>query len=249
MRLMVISAPVPERYRGVWQRSLLVAPGVHDTTTTVLWMQTGRWHADLRIAAGRPDFSGVVSLDDCSADQLAWLATQQGFAGITEVVTTSGDEVCAWHRLVDVQPPGLTADAGVMEFTPACLIETGVHGPYIEHWIALPQSQGEGAVYRCGGDQDRLQLLLVAGNYVMRVCDRRSAWPEGVAAGTTLTQLLPALPLPQQRSLLDIEISFGIRVDGEWQIRHSSLPWLEGLQVTFGVEDAGSPWRELELHG
>jgi hypothetical protein len=220
---------------------LLEAPGVHDTTTTVLWMQTGRWHADLRIAAGRPDFSGVASLDDCSADQLAWLATQQGFAGITEVVTSSGDEVCAWHRLVDVQPPGLTADAGVMEFTPACLIETGVHGPYVEHWIALPESQGEGAVYRCGDDEDVMQLLLVAGNYVMRVRDRRSAWPEGVAAGTTLTQLLPAWSLPQQRSLLDIEISFGIRVDGGWQIRHSTLPWLEGQRVTFGVDVPGSP--------
>ena len=243
------SAPVPDRYRGVWQRTLLDAPGVHDTTTTVFWMQAGRWHADLRMRAGRPDFSGVGSLDDCSTAQLAWLAAQQGFAGITEVVVTAEQEVCAWHRQVDVQPPGLTADAGVIVFTPDGLIETGVHGPYVEHWMLLPQSQGKGAVYRYGDDEEVTQLLLVAGDCVMRVRDRRSVWPEGVTAGTTLTQLLPAWPVSQQRSWLDIEISFGIRVDGGWQIRHSTLPWLEGQRVKFGLEDAGALWRELERRG
>ena len=239
------SAVVPDRYRGVWQRILLDAPGVHDTTTTVFWMQTGRWHADLRIGAGRPDFSGVNSLDDCDAEQLAWLASQQGFAGITEVTVTSGQDICAWHRLIDVQPPGLTADAGFMEFTPDGLIETGVHGPYVEHWIALPESQGEAAIYRCGGDQDRLQLLLVAGTCVMRVCDRCSVWPAELPAGTTLAQLLPALPLAQQRSLLDIEISFGNRSGGGWQVRHSTLPWLEGQQVSFAVDEVDSLWQAL----
>ncbi|MDY7573931.1 hypothetical protein [Actimicrobium sp. CCI2.3] len=240
------SALVPDRYRGVWQRTLLEAPGVHDTTTTVFWMQTGRWHADLRIAAGRPDFSGVGSLDACDAEQLAWLGSQQGFAGITEVTVTSGQEICAWHRRVDVQPPGLTADAGVMVFTPACLIETGVHGSYLEHWIAVPGSQGESSVYRCGHDQDRLQLLLVAGEQVMRVRDRRCAWPSGLSAGMTLAQLLEALPLEQQRSLLDIEISYGSRTDGGWQIWNSSLPWLEGEQVKFAIDDVDSPWQELD---
>ena len=240
------SALVPERYRGVWQRTLLEAPGVHDTTTTVFWMQTGRWHADLRIAAGRPDFSGVGSLDACDTEQLAWLGSQQGFAGITEVTVMSEQEICAWHRRVDVQPPGLTADAGVMVFTPACLIETGVHGPYLEHWIAVSGSQGDSAVYRCGHDQDRLQLLLVAGQQVMRVRDRRCAWPSGLSAGTTLMQLLKALPLEQQRNLLDIEISYGSRTDGGWQIWHSSLPWLEGEQVKFTIVDVDSPWQELD---
>ncbi|MFT5533822.1 MAG: hypothetical protein ACI802_002057 [Candidatus Paceibacteria bacterium] len=240
------SALVPDRYRGVWQRTLLDAPGVHDTTTTVLWMQTGRWHADLRIAAGRPDFTGVGSLDVCDVEQLAWLASQQGFAGITEVDITSGQDICAWHRLVDIQPPGLTADAGVMEFMPAYLVETGVHGPYIEHWIAVPESHGESAVYRCGSDQDRMQLLLVAGQQVMRVRDRRCAWPSGLAAGTTLGQMLLSLSLPQQRSLLDIEISFGTRTDGGWRIEHSTLPWLEGQGVTFAIDEVDSPWRELE---
>lgn len=240
------SAPVPDRYRGVWQRTLLDAPGVHDTTTTVLWMQTGRWHADLRIAAGRPDFSGVGSLDTCNAQQLAWLASQQGFAGITAVDSTSGQDICVWHRLVDLQPPGLTADAGVMEFTRDCLIETGVHGPYVEHWIALPASQDECVVYRCGGDQDRMPMLLVAGQYMMRVQDRRGAWPSELVAGTTLAQLLSVLPLPQQHSLLDIEISFGIRSGSGWQIRHSTLPWLEGQQVKFAIDDVDTPWRKRE---
>ncbi len=242
------SAPVPLRYRGVWQRTLLEAPAVRDTTTTVLWMQTGRWHADLRIGAGRPDFSGVGSLAACDAEQLAWLSSQQGFAGITTVDITSGQEICAWHRLVDVQPPGLTADAGVMEFTPECLIETGVHGPYLEHWIALPGSRGGSAVYRCAQDQDCLQLLLVTGQQVMRVHDRRCAWPSGLSAGTTLAQLLADLPLAQQRSLLDIEISFGSRTGRGWQIRHSTLPWLEGNEVMLAIDDMDPSWQELEPH-
>ncbi|MCA3239163.1 MAG: hypothetical protein ACK5RC_15860 [Curvibacter sp.] len=47
--------PVPVRYRGVWQRSLLQTVDGEDDSSWVRWLQLGRWHADLRVArAARP---------------------------------------------------------------------------------------------------------------------------------------------------------------------------------------------------
>jgi hypothetical protein len=42
-------ADVPERYRGLWRRVQLDVPGLRDTTTWAHWLQTVRWHADLRV--------------------------------------------------------------------------------------------------------------------------------------------------------------------------------------------------------
>jgi len=198
--------PVPERYRGVWRRSLLVTPDLRDTSTTVLWLQTERWHADIRLPAGRPDFSGVRQLADCSAQQLAWLQLQQGFAGVTEVDTSVTPEICRWHRVADFQPPSATADAGTMEFAPDVLIEKGVHADYLEHWHKLPDSDDTFTVLRQSASSEPLQMLLVAGGYVMRVRERG-----GVLA-----------------SMLDFEISFGVREADGWRVMHSTLPWLEG---------------------
>ena len=65
---------VPERYHGVWVRTLLETPEGRDTTTWVRWLQTSQWHADLRVPAGpRPQPSP------------AGLAQQQGFCGITQI--------------------------------------------------------------------------------------------------------------------------------------------------------------------
>ena len=35
--------PVPDRYHGVWVRTLLETPEGRDTTTWVRWLQTGLW--------------------------------------------------------------------------------------------------------------------------------------------------------------------------------------------------------------
>lgn len=198
--------PVPERYRGVWRRSLLATSDLRDTSTTVFWLQAERWHADIRLPPGRPDFSGVRQLADCSAQQLAWLQQQQGFAGVTEVDTSVAPEICRWHRVVDFQPPSATADAGTMEFEPEVLIEKGVHADYLEHWHKLPDSDSGFTVLRQSASSEPLQMLLVAGGYVMRVRERG-----GVLA-----------------LMLDFEISFGVREADGWRVMHSTLPWLEG---------------------
>lgn len=204
--------PVPERYRGVWRRSLLATPDLRDTSTTVFWLQTERWHADIRLPAGRPDFSGVRQLADCSAEQLEWLRQQQGFAGITQVDTSVIPEICNWHRVADFQPATATADAGTMEFEADMLIEKGVHAEYLEHWHKLPDSDHDFAVIGSSVPAAPLTMLLVAGSYVMRVREHQSGWGSDAA----LT------------AILDFEVSFGVREADGWRVLHSTLPWLEG---------------------
>jgi len=71
--------PVPDRYRGVWVRTLLTTPKSRDDTTFVRWLQTSRWHADLRVPPGT------------GTDRLA---RQQGFCGVTTVNVDDAAEVC-----------------------------------------------------------------------------------------------------------------------------------------------------------
>ena len=204
--------PVPERYRGVWRRSLLATPDLRDTSTTVFWLQTERWHADIRLPVGRPDFYGVRQLAECSAEQLEWLRQQQGFAGVTQVDTSANPEICSWHRVVDFQLPSATADAGTMAFEPDVLIEKGVHAAYLEHWHKLPDSDQGFSVLRTSALSEPLRMLLVAGSYVMRVREHQSGWGSDAALA----------------AILDFEISFGVREADGWRVLHSTLPWLEG---------------------
>ena len=212
--------PVPVRYRGVWRRSLLATPERRDTDTLVFWLQTERWHADIRLPAGRPDFSGVSQLAECSAEQLDWLQQQQGFAGVTQVDTSVDPEICRWHRVLDFQPPSALADAGTMEFAADVLIEKGVHAEYLEHWHKLPDSEGGFAMLRQSTASEPLQILLVAGSYVMRVRARKNEREHEQNSGWTSGAELAAM--------LDFEISFGRRDAEGWRVLHSTLPWLEG---------------------
>jgi hypothetical protein len=109
---------VPASYVGVWKRTLLATPTLPDTSTRVFWLQTDRWHADIRIPEDRPAIRGDA-LDLLDRTALRALSRQQGFAGITEV---NGD-ICRWHRMIDYQPPGRIADVGRMRFeTPERLL-------------------------------------------------------------------------------------------------------------------------------
>lgn len=237
--------PVPPALRCVWRRSLLRVPGTaDDTTTTVFWLQAARWHADIRIPAGRPDFSGVQRLEDCSDAQLAWLATQQGFAGVTTVDPRSQET--NWLRLVDFQPPSALPDAGYTEFTQGMLVETGVHADYVEHWHRVPATDNGCAVFR-RLDSDSTELLMTAGSMVMRVRARSAGFgPQGWGSGELL------------RQQLDFEISCGVRNARGWRVQHSTFPWLEGRQqgvdlidlddgsVRMTVDGLSSRWEVLE---
>jgi len=234
-----VTDPVPARYRGVWRRTLLAAPGLRDVATTVYWLQASRWHADIRIPAGRPDFSGVGSLDACDRGRLAWLARQQGFAGVTQVDPAdlaAQPEICCWHRVVDYRPPASTPDAGCMMFAPERLVETGVHADYLEHWekvprtdrgVAVLQAADHGAACRGATCRGPTRFLLIAGDVVMHVRSRAMLWPDGLAPDFDMAALDDAT----LRQALDFEISFGMRTGTGWRILHSTLPWLEGQEI------------------
>ena len=231
------SRPVPETYRGVWQRSLLQTDSLTDSSSSVFWLQTACWHADIRMPAGRPDFSGVQRLNQCSSAQLHWLAQQQGFAGITLVDTSVVPAICRWQRLVDFQPPSLVPDAGSMEFEAGTLVERGVHADYLEYWHLLPDSSEGFSVFRKPERQGQLNAAphyqMHAGRYVMEVRSHPACGPFDLSPETDLA------------SLLDFEISFGVRSSSGWRITHSTLPWLEGCIRTLPDALADDEWEML----
>jgi hypothetical protein len=214
------AAPVPDRYRGVWVRTLLTTPSSRDDTTFVRWLQTSRWHADLRVPTeARPDD----------------LARQQGFCGVTTVDVNDGAEVCRWHRRLDFQPPGPHPDAGHIVFEGSeRLIETGVHADYLEVWERLPGSTGRFAVLEATQGQAPA-MLLVSGEFAMRVRPRRATWPGDTTTADTLHDLVQRHPAAAP-DLLDFEISFGRLAQGRLHITESSLPALEGSVEACRIE-------------
>ena len=227
--------PVPQRYRGVWVRRLLATPTARDDTTVVHWLQTARWHADLRIPADARPAGG---------DDVARRARQQGFFGITTVHVDARGEVCTWHRQADLQPPGPVADAGWMAFEGTeHVLETGVHAEYDEVWERLPGSVGRFAVVTV---PDAVPATwLVAGGYAMRVRPRAAAWPADVSPGDTLADVVARHP-GAAPGLLDFEISFGTLDGGRWTITHSTLPSLEGTRERLRLQRLDATTARVE---
>jgi hypothetical protein len=228
-------AAVPAAYLGVWQRTLLEAPGrAPDTTSTVFWLQTAHWHGDLRLPAQRPAFFGCRGVADCTPAQRRWLASQQGFAGITEVsaVPGAGDDTtfCQWHRQVDFQPARPHRDFGRMVFSNggATVDEYGVDADYRETWVRLPQSTGASGAWRSEPDTAGPfgELLLVAGTCFFFLRDRRAPLP-------AVDDLQAVANRSDGALLLDMELSFGHwnAAAGTGTILHSTLPWREGQEL------------------
>ncbi len=269
-------ADVPERYRGVWRRNQLDCPGLRDTTTWARWLQTARWHADLRV----PEATRTAEVLSAAEPHPA-LALHTGFFGRTEVFwPPPSGERCTWHRHLDVQPDRGRPDTGWMAFErdQGVVIETGMNGDFREEWERIPNSTGRsmvlaelapgaagvaGEVAPCG------TRWLLSGEYLMRVRPRQTGWfaadgtprlwPEGTAPGDTLAVVLSRHP-QDAAALLDFEISYGALRDGRWHIEHSTRPALEGRTEAFAAhrldaqraELAGgcrTAWRVLEWDG
>ena len=214
---------VPARYHGVWARTLLETPEGRDTTTWVRWLQTGLWHGDLRVPA------------DADRQAAEGRALQQGFAGTTRIARPdpARPEVCTWQRRIDIQPPRSTPDEGHMVFeTPERVIETGIHGRYLEVWERLPGSLGQRiALARLGADgQPTAERLLVAGEYLMHHRPRSAAWPADLKPDETLAEVVRRHP-EQAQALLDVDVAFGRFEHGVWTVERATLPALEGQAV------------------
>lgn len=243
---------IPERYHGVWARTRLETPERRDTTTWVRWLQTGLWHGDLRVPA------------DADRGTPEGRALQQGFGGTTLITwpVAAQPEVCTWQRTIDFQPPRSTPDAGHMVFeTPERVIETGIHGSYLEVWERLPGSVGQRIALAAldAAGEPTAERLLVSGQYLMHLRPRTALWPTGTAPDDTLADLVQRHP-DAADALLDFEIAFGLWHDGAWTIERATLPALEGHPLTCTMQRVNHAdatvkchslpqnWRVLEWH-
>ncbi len=236
--------PVPDDVRGVWRRTLLQTgtdadqPPQEDDSSWVRWMQTSLWHADLRVPQSALEGREALPLGQLSPVQLAALAAQQGFAGITQLDNLPEGQICNWLRRTDYQPPALQPDAGWLVFDrPDRLIEIGVHDSYNEIWERLPDSVGRflALAELAQGGRDTGARILVAGDYMMAVRPRAARWPRGMNPGYTLTDVLLHSP-DQALDWLACEVSFGRFGQGQWVIERSTLPEREGQVLGWGVQ-------------
>jgi hypothetical protein len=87
----------------------------------------GLWRRTLLIEA---DGSTDTGTDVTWLQGITAYVDSRGFAG----TLSQSDNVFAWDRAVDLEPPGPFPDAGSMHWSDGVLVETGVHADYVEHW-------------------------------------------------------------------------------------------------------------------
>lgn len=220
------SRHVPPEVRGVWRRVELSAPnGVLDVTTEVVWLQTRRLYADIRIPADRPARPGAVSFDAYSEDELVRLAAMEGFAGALHV----DRDICLWRRDLDFQPPSPVPDEARFVRDGATLTELGVHAEYTEVWI---QEAGDTAhLAAFVGVESREEMLVIAGDHFIEIVPRAVPLPVGQDLAAIVRRDLADGRRSLANERLDMRIAYG-RIAGAgqpWRILRSTLPWLEGL--------------------
>src|SRR5450830_1295740 len=218
---------VPSKYLGMWRRTLLEQAGTIDTSTLVLVIQTEQYHADIRIPDARPDFADVTSLADCSLSQLRWLATQQGFTGITRI---SGN-TSQWLRDHDYQASNGQRDIGAMTFESEDVIEEiGIDAEYREVWQKIKDSHINLSVHHTAGiNRHGLELparLFTAGKQFAYVRPRSTTLPNAASLIEAIDTVNPSREI--LLDWLDFEISFGeIEAKRKGRVLHSTLPFRE----------------------
>jgi hypothetical protein len=236
-----MTARVPDHYIGVWQRERLKRGSEPwDLNNRVYWLQTHRWHADVRIPRDRPDFSGVTSLAQCSDVQLRALLKQESFCGITVVE----DDICRWVRQIDMRLRE-TNDFGRMRFDVNMVEEFGIEIDSYEIWRRLPGSQNvsfalERASIPPAADDASRAILCVAGDRFIYTRNRPMWAAPAVRARHQIA--LRTVPRVDLEAFLDFEGSFGSIVDGVGRISMSTLPWREG-EVLFSMTEIDAARR------
>jgi len=236
---------IPPAATGLWRRQVMIWPdGRRDTTTQVLWLQTQRLFADLRVPADRPVVAGASGFADYDAAALPKLAAMQGFAGSFEI---TGD-FCRWRRELDYQPPGGPPDEAHFRIEGDILVETGIHAAYEEIWQRETPPGAELASFRLLLDDSAARgLLVLAGDHFIAVEERRGPLPEA----SSLAALLEDDP-ERGAERLGMLIAYG-RISGEggtpWRIALSTLPWLEGQSFAGGGRRFDPADGILHLHG
>ncbi|KAB8157891.1 hypothetical protein FH609_030135 [Streptomyces sp. 3MP-14] len=216
--------------RRLWRRGWIAWPDTPpDRTTEVHWLQLDAAYCDLRQPPPQRR-AAAPSLETLDHDGALTLARQEAFAG---ELLDHGRWV-EWTRPLSLHPPGATPDAGRLRLAAdGALIETGVHQPYTERWLSLPQPTD----LPC----ERLALTGVDGGpgLLLRLGDRfgylRDRAPGVLDPAAPLTEQLHHVrgDLGRVRALVDFELSLGQVVStpelGEvWRITRSTLPWRVG---------------------
>jgi hypothetical protein len=222
---------------GAWQRDWIRRHGgAPDAAVEVRYVQTASVFGDLRIPAARPAMSAATSFADLDDAQLAALAHQNGFAGVTTIDGANA----TWRHDIDFQPAGGGADIGRIE--PAGegqMYEHALDDSYVERWSAIDRNGGGSGSFAVrverAGRVD--QLLAVAAGHFVYARARAAALPPG----DSLTELI-ARTHPARDTILaylDCEISYG--TTRGWQIERSTLPWQQGKRLGFADRIAIDP--------
>jgi len=200
-------ATVAPAYQGLWRRTAIRrSDGSSDTRTAVWWLQSPRFHVDLRIPAERPALLRAAQLASLPAAQVAGFAAQTGFAGSTYVDGAR----CTWQPEIAFPTLGDDVDAGIMRFDSAdALHETGIDGSYDEDWRRTPTGAVRGVRLQ-DKQSDAIAYLLVSEHWMAWACGRR---------GDTFHPHLTSADAWSEFTIL--------HKDGDWKVAASNFPWLE----------------------
>lgn len=223
---------VPDWLRGLWKRVSIETPdGQRDTQTQVFYLQTSSCFGDLRVPIDRPDLKHA-SFPGLTQKDVAALARQQGFAGITQFEQGQGQ----WLRYIDYQPPQPVRDVGLLYWQDGILIEDGIDQIYREEWQKVDDGTEDYTVLvlAADGTSDHASTwqasLVIAGDYFIYSRNRPIDLP---TAETLADCLTGAIDFEQQQNYLACEISFGLCRSGRvpWEVMRSTLPWREGASL------------------
>ena len=150
--------PVPERFRGAWKRVSLAVDGAAPTEhADVVWLQTERTYADLRVP--RYGYGDIVA--------------PMSFAG----TTTWADPFLRWNHALDLDDasPG-DSDVGRVRWNGDDLVETGefTEGgrtvPYTEVWRRVGGSDSD---LESHWSPDGTCVVVRTGDHALTIADDR----------------------------------------------------------------------------
>ena len=225
--------------QGHWVRRWIKAPGFHDETTRVHWMQVGSLFADVRIPAERPDLTGYRALSEVPVSALRQLAQAEGFAGVVEL----DGQRCTWHRDINWHGTPETVDVGEISFdADGRMVEQGVHADYRELW-EQHASPATGRAYRASGEGYQAFLVVRDERFVLGV-----GRPEKPSTSRALEALAGEHVETDMAPVFDGVHAVGQLIDGEAIAALATQPFAEGGRV-LTLEGDRLTWHRIGFDG
>ncbi|MFT5134208.1 MAG: hypothetical protein ACI9SC_002681 [Gammaproteobacteria bacterium] len=259
MPVLIGRQTVPDRAMGCWHRRYIrFEDGSEDTSTRVIWLQTPSGMCDMRISAGRPDFSQHLQFSDCSDDELVALAKQDCSCGITildEAATPyptarweDGDSGFMHQTVINFPEDGWFE----WKEEGACMMEYAPSGAYEEDWRLQDNSRNI-AAHLLRRNSETTTNLYVAGAYAIMAVDRSILINEERPLHEIIAEKL--CDRDSVYAYLNTEFSYANADDSnEYKIALSNVPWREGQKLSLGwlmdmdedaqviTDDAGHKW-------